>query len=93
MRRAALLWSTTPPHWSTFHLKQSATDFLSRVVIVAVLTVFKYFPSASLTVECVDIQQHCALPLVGGPLQLGGRMDSSSRSWELQRSQQFVLAQ
>lgn len=49
--------------------------------------------SVSLTVEGVYIQQHGALPLVSGPLQLGGGVDSGSGSWELQRCQQFVLAQ
>ncbi|TNN50576.1 hypothetical protein EYF80_039216 [Liparis tanakae] len=41
----------------------------------------------------VDVQQHGALPLVGGPLQLRGGVDSGSGSRELQRCQQFVLAQ
>ena len=49
--------------------------------------------SVGLTVEGVYIQQHGALPLVGGPLQPGGGVDSGSGSWELQRCQQFVLAQ
>lgn len=47
----------------------------------------------SLTVECVYIQQHGALPLVGGPLKLGGGVDSGSGSRELQRGEQFALAQ
>jgi len=46
-----------------------------------------------LTIEGVDVQQHGALPLVGGPLQLSGGVDSGSGSRELQRCQQFVLAQ
>lgn len=49
--------------------------------------------SVSLTIEGVYIQQHGALPLVSGPLQLGGGVDPGSGSWELQRCQQFVLAQ
>lgn len=48
--------------------------------------------TASLTVECAYVQQHVALPLVSGPLQPSGRVDSSSGSWKLQRGQQFALA-
>lgn len=47
----------------------------------------------SLTIEGVYVQQHGARPLAGSPLQLGGWVDAGSRSWELQRCQQFVLAQ
>lgn len=49
--------------------------------------------TVSLTIKCVYIQQHGALPLVGGPLQLGGGVDADSRRRELQSSQQLVLAQ
>lgn len=49
--------------------------------------------STSLTIEGVYVQQHGAFPLVGGPLQLAGRVDAGSGSWELQGCEQFVLAQ
>lgn len=46
-----------------------------------------------LTVERYDIQQHGALPPVGGPLQLGRGEDPDGRGWVLQSGQQLVLAQ
>lgn len=46
-----------------------------------------------LTIEGVYIQQHGAFPLVRCPLQLGGWVGAGSGSWEVQRCQQFVLAQ
>ena len=52
-----------------------------------------YHFSISLTIVGVHVQQHGALPLVGGPLQLGGGVDAGGGSWELQRRQQLVLAQ
>lgn len=46
-----------------------------------------------LTVERDDIQQHGALPLVGGPLQLCRGVDPDCGGWVLQSGQQLVLAQ
>lgn len=46
-----------------------------------------------LTVERDDIQQHGALPPVGGPLQLGRGEDPDCGGWVLQSGQQLVLAQ
>lgn len=45
-----------------------------------------------LTVERDHIQQHGALPLVGGPLQLGGGEDPDCWRWVLQSGQQLALA-
>lgn len=39
------------------------------------------------TIECVHVQNHGALSLDSGPLQLGGGIESSSWSWQLQRGQ------
>lgn len=72
-----------------FNTRDAKTVFHGERVPVFV----KNFTSVSLTVECVYIQQHGALPLVGGPLQLGEGVDSGSGSRELQRGEQFALAQ
>lgn len=82
------IWEKTPKTRS-----EIMTAGMTLVQLMVTLFLFFTFTSVSLTVECVHIQQHCALPLVGGPLQLGGGVDSGSGSWELQRCQQFVLAQ
>lgn len=50
-------------------------------------------PFVSHTVERVHIQNHGALSLDRGPLQLSGGINSGSWSRELQRGQQLVLAQ
>lgn len=50
-------------------------------------------PPVRRTVECVHVQSHGALPLDGGPLQLGGGIEPGSRSWQVQRGQQLVLAE
>lgn len=50
-------------------------------------------PPVHRTVECVHVQNHGALSLDSRPLQLGGGIESGSWSWQLQRGQQFVLAQ
>lgn len=50
-------------------------------------------PSVSHTVECVHIQNHSALSLDRGPLQLSGGIESGSWSRVLQRGQQLVLAE
>lgn len=86
--------SKTPPRSSAFRLSENTSGhseadgrrlgFHSKV---------RSFTTVSLTVECVYIQQHGALPLVGGPLQLGGGVDADSRRRELQSGQQLVLAQ
>lgn len=50
-------------------------------------------PPVRRTVERVHVQDHGALPLDGGPLQLGGGVEPGRRSRQLQRGQQFVLAE
>lgn len=89
-RPAAPPWSTTPPRWSAFLLgggkKKRKGDARWRRGASAPL------PPAG-TVERVHVQNHGALPLDGGPLQLGGGVEPGRRSRQLQRGQQLVLAE
>lgn len=99
---AEATWPAAPPS-STTPLQSSASRLSGNMTLklnnnnkekkLALQLVSCSSTALGLTVERDDIQQHGALPPVGGPLQLGRGEDPDCGGWVLQSGQQLVLAQ